>query len=346
LERKPIGAQFSKEEEAVWRRAGIILIIMLVRIGGYAQSEAVSVSPADAGDGLIFALWDVNNLDTLMAIESLTAGTQVHKVRFRDDVGNNALDFTLCLPAHSTWSAAIFRDGPLTRVVSESTLLVNGSSTPLNATLAGNPTRGYIEVIGLRFSLDSAVCGNPSIGEDVPNSALMGRAYYVNPLQNPILAYGANALALKDFALIKIADGAVLGNTDVALALIAQGALGSTTVASRYFVAPAFGAVTEVVMTFPTGPASGGCPSCLVPSSLTFLPFTEAGSALKPFSRSTSGKLVNVFTVTSGDIASPSGVLEVTKTSPAASVPVTGFVIQTNTLLSPIFNVLFPLTIE
>jgi len=312
-------------------------------IGAYEL--AVSVSPGHAGDALIFPLWDVNNLDTLMAIESLTAGTQVHNVRFRDAVGNNALDFTLCLLPHSTWSAAIFRDGPLTRVVSESTLLVNGSSTPLNATLAGNPTRGYIEVIGLRSSLDPGVCGNPAIGEDVPNSALMGRAYYVNPLQNPILAYGANALALRDFASDKITDGTVLGNEGVALALLAQGALGSVSFGSRYFVDPAFGAVTQVVATFPTGPSSLTCPACQVPASLIFAPATEPGVFLTSFSRSTGGKLVTVFILTSSDIASPSGFFG-TVASPSVSMPLTGFVVQTNTLSSPIFNVLFPLSIE
>jgi len=322
------------------------LVVGLAAMGGRGQSEAVSVSPAQVGDALIFPLWSVNNLDTLIAIESFTSLTTLHLVRFRDDAGNTVLQFTLCLTPGASWTAAIFRDGPLTRVVSESTLLVNGSSTPLNTTVAGAPLTGYLEVIGLRSDINTAVCTDPSLGTDVPNSAVMGRAYYVNPLQSPILAYGVNAVALKDFALIKIADGTVVGNTDVALALIAQGALGATTVASRYFVDPAFGAVTQVVLTFPTGPASGGCPSCLVPSSLTFLPFTEAGSALTPFSRSTSGKLVNVFTVTSGDIASPSGVLAATDATGPTSIPVTGFVVQTNTLLSPIFNVLFPLSIE
>lgn len=180
----------------------------------------------------------------------------------------------------------------------------------------------------------------------MPNLAVTGRAYYVNPMQSPILAYGANALALEDFVTHKITDGTVLGNNDVALALIAQGALGATTIASRYFVDPSFGAVTEVVLTFPAGPASGGCPSCMVPSDLTFLPFTEPGSPLAPFNRSTSGLLVNVFTATSGDIASPSGILAATDASGPTSLPITGFVVQTNTLLSPIFNVLFPLSIE
>ena len=328
------------------RTVGIILVVVLAAMGGREPSEAVSVSPGHAGDALIFALWDVNNLTTLVAIESFTSATTLHLVRFRDEAGSTVLQFTLCLPQRSSWTAAIFRDGPLTRVVSGSTLLVNGSSTPLDTPLAGNSMRGYIEVIGLRSDSTTAVCTDPSLGGDVPSSAVTGRAYYVNPLQSPILAYGANALALANFATSKLTDGTVLGNNDVALALIAQGALGATTIASRYFVDPAFGAVTQVVVTFPTGPASGGCPSCRVPSNLTFLPFTEPGSALTPFNRSTSGKLVNVLTATSGDIASPSGILAATNASGPMSLPVTGFVVQTNTLLSPIFNVLFPLSIE
>jgi len=319
---------------------------MLLGLGGIARLEAASVRSGHVGDALIFPLWSVNNLDTLIAIESFTSVTTLHRVRLRDDAGNDVLQFTVCLTPGASWTAAIFRDGPLTRVASSSTLLVNGSAAPFDTTVAGNPLMGYFEVIGLRSDLNPAVCTDPSLGGDVPNRAVTGRAYYVNPLQSPILAYGVNALALEDFATNKIADGTVLGNNDVAVALIAQGALGATTIASRYFVDPAFGAVTQVVLTFPTGPASGGCPSCLVPSNLTFLPFTEPGTPLAPFNRSTSGLLVNVFTATSGDIASPSGILAATDTSGPTPLPVTGFVVQTNTLLSPIFNVLFPLAFE
>jgi len=323
----------------------------------FTISPPVSVSPGQIGDALIFPLWDVNNLNTLIAIESFTLRTDLHVVRFRDQAGNNALEFTLCLTPFSTWTAAVSRDGSVTRVVSGSTLLVNGSATSLNATLAGNPTRGFIEVIGLRGTTfntsDTAICTNAALGEDAGNQALMGRAYYVNALQNPILAYGTDALALKDFGATKLSTSAtVLGHKGVAQALILQGTqipgLESTAFGSRYFVDPSFGALTQVVTTFPTGPTSGPCSRCKVPASLTFVPVSEPGTTLASFARSTGGNLVNVFNVTNTDIpGSPSGVLAFIETSGGStSIPLTGFVVQTSTLSSPIFNVLFPLSIK
>ncbi len=320
----------------------------------------MSVSPGQIGDALIFPLWDVNNLQTLIAIESFTLRTDLHQVRFRDQAGTNALEFTLCLTPFSTWTAAVFRDGLLTRVVSESTLLVNGSAIPLNAILGGSPLLGFIEVIGLRGTTtntsDTAICTNAALGGDAGNQALMGRAYYVNPLQSPILAYGADALALKDFGATKLSTSAtVLGNKGVAQALILQGTqipgLESTAFGSRYFVDPSFGALTQVVTTFPTGPTSGPCPRCKVPASLTFVPVSEPGTTLGSFDRSTGGNLVNVFNVTNTDIpGSPSGVLAFIETSGGStSIPLTGFVVQTTSSPppgQPFFNVLFPISIK
>jgi len=345
----------------------IVAVLGLMGLRGIDQSGAVEVSSGHAGDALIFPLWEVNNLDTLIAIESFVRLTALYRVRFRDETGNNALEFTLCLPPFSTWAAAIFRDGSVTRVQSSSTLLVNGSPTPLNETLAGNPTRGYIEVIGLRgdapiLAPENLVCTNPDTpAGDVFKSAVMGRAYYVNVVQSSILAYGANAVALKDFATDKITDGTVLGNSEVASAMTFHEGTLSTRVGSRYFVDPSFGAITQVVMTFPTGPTSASCPLCRVPSGLAFIPFRESGEDLSTsvstgppggmnlpfFNRSTDGKLVNVFTVTSSDIASNSGVLEIADSPPFfLSMAATGFVVQTTTSTSgPIFAVLFPLTI-
>ena len=167
----------------------------------FTISQPVSVSPGQIGDALIFPLWDVNNLNTLIAIESFTLRTDLHLVRFRDQAGSNALEFTLCLTPFSTWAAAVFRDGSLIRVQSSSAVM------PLNTTLAGNPTLGSIEVIGLRGTTvntsDTAICTDSSLGGDVLNSAVMGRVYYMNPLQSLILAYGADAVALKDFGATK-----------------------------------------------------------------------------------------------------------------------------------------------
>lgn len=340
----------------------VVLTVVMIGLGRIGGVEAVDVSPGQGGDALIFPLFNVNNLNTLIAIESFTNRTTVHRVRFREEVsGASVLSFELCLPPFSTWAAAVFRDGSVTKVVSGSTHLVNGLSTPLSTTLSPDATRGFIEVVSLRASttpqsppFDLTICADGTVGGDAFN-VTMGKAYYVNPAQSPILAYGANALALKDFSAVKIADGTVLGNNAVADALIEQGTqispLESTSFFSRYFVDPAFGAETQVVMTFPTGPASGGCADCKVPASLTFVPVAEDATVLASFARSTSSHLVNIFNVTSSDIpASPSGVLTAVETSGGSdSIPITGFVVQTTSTPppgQPFFNVLFPLTIK
>jgi len=318
---------------------------------------SVSVSSGQLGDALIFPLFDVNNLNTLIAIESVTDRTTVHRVRFREEIsGASVLSFDLCLTPFSTWTAAVFRDGSVTKVQSTSTLLVNGSATPLDTILSPDATRGFIEVVGLRgtttASSDTAICTDSTVGGDAFNST-MGTTYFVNPAQSPILAYGMNALALKDFAAAKISDGTVLGNNAVANALVLQGTqtggLESGDFGSRYFVDPAFGAETQIVMTFATGPTTGGCADCKVPSSMTVAPFTEGGTVLPSFARATSSHLVNIFTLTSSDIASPSGVFDLFDTSLAVNIPVTGFIVQTTSTPppgSPFFNVLFPLTIK
>jgi hypothetical protein len=349
---------YRKGEDAMRRIVMVALIGMLVGLGGVGRVEAVTaVSPGLIGDALVFPLFDVNNLHTLIAIESATNRTDLHLVRFRDENGTSVLSFTLCLTPFSSWTADVYRDGSATKVVSGSTLMVNGSTIPLDTTLTGNPTRGFIEVIGLRQTTsaisDTAICTDSTLGEEVKNYALMGKAYFVNPSLSTILAYGTNAMAFKDFALTKITNGTVVANQAVANALILQGTqvagFESSTFESRYFVDPAFGAETQMVMSFATGPTTGGCPGCRVPTTLHFMPVAEDGTVLAVFDRGTGGKHVNVFSITGGDIASPGGVLAVTDIGGLVVTPVTGFAVQTTSAPppgQPFFNVLFPLAIK
>lgn len=358
----PLLVSYRKGGNAMRRIVTVVLIGIAVGFGGVGRVQGASFGSGHIGDALIFPLFDVNNLQTLIAIESFTDRTALHLVRFHDENGTSVLSFELCLTPFSTWTAAIYRDGSITRVVSGSTLPVNGEANPLNTILSGNPTRGFIEVIGLRGTTtdtsDTAICLADSVlAEEVSNSAVMGKAYYVNPAQSSILAYGANALAIKDFAAGKIRDGTVVGNAGVADALILQGTQiagheSSTMFGSRYFVDPAFGAETQVVMTFATGPTTGGCPSCRIPSRLLFFPVPEDSSLLTTsFIRATSGRRVNVFTMTGGNVSSPSGVLRIVEFELCCrnSIPVTGFVVQTTSTPppgQPFFSVLFPLTIQ
>jgi virginiamycin B lyase len=326
------------------------------KIGRIVPDVAVAVSPGHAGDALIFPLIETTNLDTLLAIENGTNRTALHKVRFRDAAtGASVLEFELCLVPGSTWTATVHRDGSVTRVTSASTLLVNGSATPLNATFSPDSTRAYLEVIGLRGttspSSDTAICTDPLLGGDVANTALLGKAYYVNGSGSPPLVYGASALALKDFSAVKIADGTVFGSDPVALALIGQGTgvPGSQSIAfgTRYFVPASFGAVTQVVLTFPTGPNSVGCPSCRVPSNISIAPVTEPGAPLPIINLPSDTSLVRVISLSSSDIANDAGVLSLFETSTSVSIPLVGFGINTTTAGAPLFfNALFPIGID
>ena len=331
----------------------LLLIILWLAAPGGAAAQ-VFVSSGGMGDALIFQLIETTNLDTLIAIESFSLSTSVHKVRFRDAVtGTDVLNFELCLIPSSTWTASVFRDGSVTRVVSATTHPINGVPTMLNTTLTGNPTRAFMEVIGLRATLVSssstAICSDPTIGDDVENTALMGKAYYVNGSQSPPLVYGASAVALADFAFTEIAGGTVFGNEDVAQALIFEGFFGSFFFSTRFFVPASFGAATQVVLSFPTGPTSVGCPSCNVPDDFSMTPFTEAGAPLSTINPPLTTSLVRVITLSSSDIASDSGLLEITETSAPEffPIPLVGFGINTTSPGAPLFfNALFPIAKE
>ena len=340
------------------KRGGlVVLLVIVLALFTPGGAGAVSVSPGGIGDALIFQLIEVTTLDTLIAIESFTNRTALHRVRFRDAAtGATTLEFTLCLIPGSTWTASVFRDGSLTKVTSGSTLLVNGTATPLNTTLTGNPTRAFMEVIGLRATItassDTAICTDPSLGGDVANTALLGKVYYVNGSGSPPLVYGASAVALKDFSAAKIADGTVFGSDAVAMALIAQGSqipgLQSTAFVARYFVPASFGAVTQVALTFPTGPNTVGCPSCRVPANFSIVPFTEPGASLPIINLASDTSLVRVISLSSAEIANDSGVLDIVETSsPFVPIPLVGFGINTTTAGAPLFfNALFPLGID
>jgi len=328
---------------------------IMARYQGGRPTAAASVGRGGGGDALIFPLIETTNLDTLIAIESFSTRTSVHKVRFRDAAtGASVLEFELCLTPFSTWTASVFLEGIVTRVTSASTLLVNGSATPLNTTLTGNPTRAIMEVIGLRAttspSSDTAICTDPSIGGDVENAALTGKAYYVKGDGSLPLVYGANAVALNNFAAATIADGTVFGNDVVAQALIGQGTgvPGSQSISfgTRYFVPTSFGAVTQVVLSFPTGPNSVGCPNCRVPSTLVIQAATEAGILLPTITLPSDITLVRVISLSSSDIANDSGLLQVREIA-STPVPAVGFGINTTTAGAPLFfNALFPITID
>ncbi len=340
------------------KRCSLVLLVLiglgLLSPGGV---QAVSVSPGGIGDALTFQAILGSGVDSLLAIESFTNRTAVHRVRFRDGTtGATALEFELCLIPDETFTAGVFRDGSVTKIQSPALHLINGVPSMLTTTLTGNPTRAFLEVIGLRAttspSSSTVICTDSSIGGDVANTALLGKVYYVSGASTPPLLYGADAVALKDFAATKISDGTVFQNDLVAQALIAQGSqippFQSTAFSTRYFVPPSFSAVTQVVLSFPTGPNSGGCPHCRVPSNFSTIPFTEAGTALSTINLPSDTSLVRVISLSSSDIANDSGILDIFETSlPFVPIPLVGFGINTTTTSASLFfNALFRLGID
>jgi hypothetical protein len=336
------------------KRVGlIVLLLSVLGIATPGGAAAQFVSSSGIGDALIFPLIEVTNLDTLIAIESFAISTAVHKVRFRDGTtGAPVLEFELCLIPSETFTASVFREGSVTRVTSAAMHRINGVPSLLNATLTGNPTRAFMEVIGLREApsggTDTTICANPMGGVDVDPDALMGKVYYVKGSSTPPLAYGTSAVALVDFATIAISDGTVFGNEDIALALIFEALFDSTFFSTRYFVPASFGAVTQVVLSFPTGPTHiSECPDCRVPSNLSIVPFTEAGAKLSTINLPSDTSLVRVISLSSSDIASDSGLLEITETSDSISIPLIGFGINTTAPSAPVFfNFLVPIAKE
>jgi len=321
------------------------LLVALMLLGLDAAicgpASAIEVDRGGFGDALLIPYFDVNNLNTLISIESNNMAFQVARVRFRSaTIGADVLAFTLCLTPLGSWTAAMTSNGTTAQILSSSPMLVDGVPG-LDRLLAGNTTRGYIEVMGLREGgTTEAICSDPSQGAATSNFSLLARTYYVDPSKNPILAFGANAIALRGFSTVKLSGSeTVFGNADVAQALIENSSFSGTAFSSRYFVAPDFQAETVLVLTFPMG--AGGCAACTIPDQVLITPFTEEGTQLPSLSRS-AGQVVNVIKLTAADISSPGGLFLMTAT-PVNALPVIGLVIQTTSSMSgPVFfNVLF-----
>jgi hypothetical protein len=314
--------------------------------GLVTQFTTLEVSRGGLGDALIFPLIETNNLDTLIAIEDDISFTVLARVRFRDAAtGADVLNFTICLVPGSAWTASVFWDGSVTRVTSTSALLVNGFPGPYSASLAGNPRRAFMEVIGLRAttgpSSDTTVCTDATTGGDVFNAALSGRTYFVSGVGSLPVLYGGDAVALRDFATVKIADGTVFGNDAVATALIAQGSAGSIQFNTRYFVPASFSAVTQLVLSVPTGPNSASCPHCRMPSNFQIIAYSDAGVFVPPVILRSGTSVVRVISLTSSDIANDAGSLYILENPVSGSIPLLGFgIITTSPSASQFFNIL------
>jgi len=320
----------------------VLLVLVILGLGGAISGAAMAaeVDRGGYGDAILIPYFDVNNVDTLISIESNILEFQVVRVRFRSaNTGVDALAFTLCLAPAGSWTAGMSFNGATARVVSSSSMLADGASG-LDRLLAGNTTRGYIEVIGLREGgATPAVCSDPFQGDDTSNSSLLARTYYVAAASTPILAFGTNAIALRDFSTVKLPESATLfGDAGVAEALILNSNFSGTYFASRFFISPPMQAETKIVLTFPAG--AGGCPFCTIPGELLITPFADGGTQLPSLTRP-AGQVVSVITLTGADIIAAEGsfVLEATTFDP---LPAVALIIQTTSSSAAIFfNVLF-----
>ena len=325
------------------KKALLMALVLLGMGGAIAQAAlAIEVDRGGFGDALLIPYFEVNNLNTLISIESNNMTFQVVRVRFRSaTTGAEALAFNLCLTPAGSWTAEVSSNGATAQVISSSPMLADGMPG-LNRLLAGNITRGYIEIIGLREGgTTQAICTDPSQGAATSNFSLLARTYYVDPSKSPILAFGTNAIALRDFSTAKLSESATMfGNGNVAAALIANSNFSGTGLSARYFVDPTFAAETVIIVTFPAG--AGGCSACTIPGQALITPFAEDGTQLSSLSRA-AGQVVNVIGLTAADLSSPAGLFLLTGT-PVTALPAVGLVIQTtSSATGPIFfNVLFP----
>ncbi|HZY32041.1 MAG TPA: hypothetical protein VFF86_10435 [Candidatus Methylomirabilis sp.] len=324
------------------RTTRVLLALVILGLGGTisGMAMAVEVDRGGYGDAILIPYFDVNNVDTLISIESNILEFQVARVRFRSaNTGAEALAFTLCLAPGGSWTAGMSFNGATAHVISSSPMLADGAPG-LNRVLAGNTTRGYIEVIGLREGgATQAVCSDPSQGEDTSNFSLLARTYYVAAATTPILAFGTNAIALRDFSTVKLLESATMfGVAGVAEALILNSNFSGTAFASRFFIAPNLQAETNIVLTFPVG--AGGCSSCTIPGEVLITPFADGGTQLPSLTRP-AGQVVSVITLTGADITAAEGsfVLEATTSD---TLPAVALIIQTTSSSAAIFfNVLF-----
>jgi len=324
------------------RTIGLLAALVILGLGGSISGTALAaeVDRGGYGDAILIPYFDVNNVDTLISIESNLVAFQVVRVRFRSaSTGAEALAFTLCLAPAGSWTAVMSFNGATAQITSSSLMLADGAPG-LDRLLAGNTTRGYIEIIGLREGgMTQAVCSDPSQGGDTSNFSLLARTYYVAAATAPILAFGTNAIAFRDFSTVKLAESATMfGNADVAEALILNSNFSGTSFASRFFISPPLQAETRIVLTFPAG--AGGCGLCAIPSQVLIAPFGDDGTQLPLLTRP-AGQVVSLITLTGGDIPAAEGSF-VLQATPFNTLPAIALIIQTTSSSAAIFfNVLF-----
>src|SRR3972149_5735394 len=97
------------------RTRGVLLAFLILGLGGAISDTAMAaeVDRGGYGDAILIPYFDVNNVDTLISIESNITVFQVVRVRFRSaGTGAEVLAFTVCLAPAGSWPAPMILNGP------------------------------------------------------------------------------------------------------------------------------------------------------------------------------------------------------------------------------------------
>lgn len=229
---------------------------LLLSIGQPQQASAqIQVTANGVGDLLIFQYWTTQGRDTLFAIVNAfggdAAGRFVH-IRIREGVSSvEVRNFTICLSPGDVWTAALTASGTTSTLrvgnpgSCDATVAAAGFTAPPVVGLAVpvGATFGYIEAYTMEGTAPGVPPGN---GDDT----LWGVATPVNVTGGFSSSY--NATALINFNAFNEA-AAVAGNVAVAQALAREGGVDKELLFTRYVAGAGIGAVTQVILTFPTG---------------------------------------------------------------------------------------------
>lgn len=236
-------------------------------VGGVITDGSVcpQVAVNGVGDLLIYSFWQTSNgRDTLFTINEAfgsNSRTFVH-VRFREGVNSiDVLDFTICLSPGDVWTAALTAG-----TTGHSVLIVGNPGScdddvhppltpppaPGEELIIANATFGYIEA----YTFPGTLGGDP--GDD----SIFGTATIVNPASGFSSSY--NATALVNFNGASETDTAHL-NPYISAALAREGGVDKEILMTRYTAGGSLNAVSQIVLTFPTGeqpfiPANGPDP--------------------------------------------------------------------------------------
>ena len=236
----------------VFFTAGVMAVALLLAGQPQKASAQVQVTPNGVGDLLIFQYWTTTDRDTLAAIVNAFGGQParfVH-VRLREGIASaDVFDFTICLSPGDVWTVALTSASATT-----STLTVGNpgscDSTVGPAGFTPPPNPGVPFVVNASFGYIEAFTMEAGGGDDT----LWGVATPLNVKGGFSSSY--NATAFVNFNATG-ENFTARGNGPVGRALAREGGVDKELLFARYVAGAGIGAVTQLVLTFPTGNVPG-----------------------------------------------------------------------------------------